>query len=253
MGKKCSKCCLIKPFNEFNKRSNSKDGLRFDCKVCQKAHYEANREHYISKMKENRNSKLDEYIERDKAYYDENRELILKQKKQYHLDNQEIINDKSLTYRKNNKKKISKRNKVWRINNIDYIREYQKNYILKNKGKNKHIIMWRSMLRCSLDRLGKKKEGHTIDLLGYSALELKNHLTSLFTDGMNWDNYGEWHIDHIKDVSSFDKETPMNIVNALSNLQPLWATTREINGVIYEGNLNKRKLRKKKLFHNSLV
>jgi hypothetical protein len=24
-----------------------------------------------------------------------------------------------------------------------------------------------------------------------------------------------------------------------ANLQPLWATTREINGVLYEGNINK--------------
>ena len=88
-------------------------------------------------------------------------------------------------------------------------------------------------------RLGKQKEGHTIDLLGYSALEFKNHITSLFTDGMTWENYGEWHIDHIKPVSKFDKNTPINVVNSLSNLQPLWAITREINGVIYEGNLNK--------------
>jgi len=58
---------------------------------------------------------------------------------------------------------------------------------------------------------------------------------------MSWENHGEWHIDHIKPVSSFDKDTPMNIVNALSNLQPLWKTTREINGIIYEGNLNKGK------------
>jgi len=56
---------------------------------------------------------------------------------------------------------------------------------------------------------------------------------------MNWGNYGEWHIDHIKPVSSFDKTIPINVVNALSNLQPLWATTRRINGVIYEGNINK--------------
>jgi hypothetical protein len=30
-------------------------------------------------------------------------------------------------------------------------------------------------------------------------------------------------------------------VCALSNLQPMWSTTREINGIIYEGNLNKGK------------
>jgi len=58
---------------------------------------------------------------------------------------------------------------------------------------------------------------------------------------MNWNNYGEWHIDHIKPVISFDKNTPPSVVNALENIRPLWATTREINGIIYEGNLNRRK------------
>lgn len=51
--------------------------------------------------------------------------------------------------------------------------------------------------------------------------------------------YGEWHVDHKILVTSFDKNTQMSEVNGLNNLQPLWATTREINGVIYEGNLNK--------------
>lgn len=128
---------------------------------------------------------------------------------------------------------------------------YKKNYNKLNKTKrsiyrknNKHISIWRSVLKDSVKRLNKKKEGKTIDLLGYSPIELKAHLISLFTDGMNWDNHGEWHIDHIKDVSTFDIETPPNIVNALSNLRPLWATTREINGIIYEGNLNRNKNRR---------
>ena len=56
---------------------------------------------------------------------------------------------------------------------------------------------------------------------------------------MSWDNYGEWHIDHIKPLTKFDKDTPIHIVNALNNLQPLWKTTREINGNLYLGNLNK--------------
>ena len=94
-------------------------------------------------------------------------------------------------------------------------------------------------MKNTLKRLGKSKEAKTIDLLGYSAIQLKQHLESLFTEGMSWDNYGEWHIDHIKPVSLFDEDTPIHVVNDLSNLQPLWATTREINGIIYEGNLNK--------------
>ena len=50
-----------------------------------------------------------------------------------------------------------------------------------------------------------------------------------------------------KDVSLFDENDLPSVVNALSNLRPMWATTREINGVIYEGNLNRNKHRKRKL------
>ena len=60
-------------------------------------------------------------------------------------------------------------------------------------------------------------------LLGYSALELKTHIELLFLEGMTWENYGDWHIDHIRMVSTFDKETPISIVNSLDNLRPLWA------------------------------
>lgn len=113
--------------------------------------------------------------------------------------------------------------------------------MVKIKKMNPHVFAWREVLRSALRRIGMSKNGKTIDLLGYSALELKNHISSLFTEGMSWDNHGEWHVDHIKKVCEFDKDSLPSVVNALSNLRPLWATTREINGVIYEGNLNRGK------------
>jgi hypothetical protein len=76
----------------------------------------------------------------------------------------------------------------------------------------------------TIKRFNTTKESKTIELLGYSAIQLKEHLESLFTEGMSWDNYGEWHIDHIKMVSDFDKETHPSIVNSLDNLRPLWAS-----------------------------
>jgi hypothetical protein len=47
----------------------------------------------------------------------------------------------------------------------------------------------------------------------------------MFDVGMSWANRSEWHIDHIKPLSLFAKEGvyDLNIINALSNLQPLWA------------------------------
>jgi len=201
----------------------SKDGFRLECKSCQKLHYKVNRGHYIAKMKENRLNNLDEYTKRDKDYYKANKLTILEKKKQYHIDNQEKLLKKAKDYYNQNKDKRSVYNKQWIKDNIIYYRAYQKEYSKQYRKNYPHIILWRSVLRCTLIRLGKHKEGNTIELLGYSALELKNHIESLFTDGMTWDNQGQWHIDHIKPVISFDKETPINIVNALSNLQPLWA------------------------------
>jgi hypothetical protein len=54
-------------------------------------------------------------------------------------------------------------------------------------------------------------------------MDLKKNIESKFIDGMTWDNYGEWHIDHIKPISSFNKNEEPKIVNSLDNLQPLWA------------------------------
>ena len=42
---------------------------------------------------------------------------------------------------------------------------------------------------------------------------------------MSWDNYGEWHIDHIVPCASFDLSDPnqQRICFNFRNLQPLWA------------------------------
>jgi len=60
---------------------------------------------------------------------------------------------------------------------------------------------------------------------GCSVDDLCKHLESRFTYGMSWDNFSEWHIDHIKPISSFDLLDPIEAAKAnhFSNLQPLWA------------------------------
>ncbi len=42
---------------------------------------------------------------------------------------------------------------------------------------------------------------------------------------MSWDNYGEWHLDHIRPLSSFDiaDRAQFLIAAHYTNYQPLWA------------------------------
>lgn len=69
------------------------------------------------------------------------------------------------------------------------------------------------------------KSGSTLELLGCSIKEFKIHLETQFTRGMNWDNYGLWHIDHRIPCASFDfsYSEQQEICFHYTNLQPLWA------------------------------
>jgi hypothetical protein len=66
---------------------------------------------------------------------------------------------------------------------------------------------------------------HTVALLSCTYLQFKLSFEKKFTEGMNWQNYGEWHVDHIKPCSLFDLTDPNQMTECYhySNLQPLWA------------------------------
>ena len=69
----------------------------------------------------------------------------------------------------------------------------------------------------------KGKTKGAFALLGYTADDLRSHLEAQFQTGMSWDNYGLWHVDHRRLVSSFKLPDELVQCFALSNLRPLWA------------------------------
>jgi hypothetical protein len=75
-----------------------------------------------------------------------------------------------------------------------------------------------------------RKSEQTMDLLGCEFSFFMDHLRGLFKEGMTFENYGEWHIDHIAPCDSFDltiKEQREACFN-YKNLQPLWAIENRI-------------------------
>lgn len=83
----------------------------------------------------------------------------------------------------------------------------------------------RDMLKRCLALTGERKSRTTERCLGYSSSDLKRHIEAQFADGMSWDNWGAWHIDHITPVAVLVRSgvTDPAEINALSNLRPLWA------------------------------
>ena len=92
---------------------------------------------------------------------------------------------------------------------------------------------------------GKSKDSRTFDYVGLTPEELMAYLEAKFTDGMTWDNYGKWHVDHIRPLSSFDfhkhelgsKEFEDLLHQAwhYTNLQPLWAKDNMSKGAKWDG------------------
>ena len=63
--------------------------------------------------------------------------------------------------------------------------------------------------------------------------EAKTYIASLFQKGMSWDNYGEWHLDHIKPISLATTEEEVYKLCHYTNYQPLWAKDNIIKGAKY--------------------
>lgn len=251
----CRNCGEILSYEKFHKLKSSKDGHKAQCKECisiySKEYFFNNKEVMIIKGNINYYKNKESYKDTRRKYREDNKEEIAENKKvwsksisgkeskkKYYQKNKEELKQKSLNNRDSKKEYYQQKGKEKR--QTDKYKIYMSMYRDIHRNNNPHVYLWRSVLTATLKRIGKKKEGLTIELLGYSAIELKEHIESLFSEGMSWNNHGEWHLDHIKMVSSFDKDTPVNIINSLVNLRPLWATSRIINGVFHEGNLNRK-------------
>jgi hypothetical protein len=115
----------------------------------------------------------------------------------------------------------------WRKKNRTKIREYERNYIRENIDARLARSL-RNRLNSALlaDKRGPYKTNGAIKLLGCTWQEFLQHIAAQFTPGMIWENYGLWHIDHIRPCSSFDLTDPEQQKKCFhyKNLQPLWAT-----------------------------
>lgn len=217
-GKHCAKCREFVPRSGFYTDSRRKDGLRSKCKSC-----------YLTGCSKCRAENLEIVRENGRRYASQNRD----KQKAYKAANSERLREWSRKYqaqwRKKNPEKMAEKHRLrYEAMPAEKRRAYARR---RYHEVLKHSAWWRvknsvsSQIRDCL--AGKRKDRRTEELLGYSIDELRAHLERQFLKGMSWDNYGEWHIDHILPVSSFEIDGPDSPdfarCWAMTNLRPLWA------------------------------
>jgi hypothetical protein len=136
-----------------------------------------------------------------------------------------------------NRERVIQRCRAYELENSDKIRERKRRYVKNRRDSDVNFrIAFNIRARVSRALSLNFKKTSTIKSLGCSIEQLKKYLESQFQPGMSWNNYGKWHIDHIRPLSSFDLTCVKQFKQAChhANLQPLWARDNLCKGSKYE-------------------
>lgn len=190
----CSKCKFEQDICEYHTDKTKKDGLRPECKSCKKKYLEENKTIIIERQKNNYVKHKEKRLDWSQKYYQENKSKKQDYQIKYYQKNRNKIN----SYRENKKET----DPIYKLRTGMSVRL---NHFLKTKN--------------------LRKNNTTFNIIGCSPKELKEHIESLFTDGMNWYNHGlfGWHIDHKIPLSSATTEEEIYKLCHYTNLQPLWS------------------------------
>lgn len=144
------------------------------------------------------------------------------------MDKEKYIEDKINKYykQKTRKNKINdKYNIKSKMNKIIY--EYQK--LREVRPIYKIINNLSIRINKKLKDLNVEREFTYTQILGCIVKEFEEYLLNKMTEGMTYDNYGEWEVDHIIPFSSFDfhKLDQIKICCNYTNLQPLWKSDNQ--------------------------
>ena len=178
---------------------------------CPNGHRDARNVQYRRCLQCNRDDyvrRIDIIKERARLHYINNIEHHKELMKKYHQENKDLIQQKV---------------KQWVKENPEKVRESARKRRATPEGKLMAGI--RGGLNRMFQRINTVKDQTTLKYVNCTVEEIKIFFEAQFTEGMSWDNYGEWHQDHVRPINSFNvmnKKERMVCFN-WRNLQPLWA------------------------------
>ena len=169
-------------------------------------------------------------LEKDKIEFYKNRRSCKKCHNKSRLEYNRLYRNnrynKDLTYKTNRlqyEQTLLKTNNEYRIRKIQYNIKYERQRRLSDPkyrlDRNISKGIWESLKK-------NKNNKHWERLVGYTLEDLILRLQETFQKGMTWDNYGKWHVDHIKPKCLFKYKTCNEQFKKcweLNNLQALWA------------------------------
>ena len=197
--KKCGCCKIEKSLDNFGLLKSSKDGYKTTCKECRKVETKKYRTNNKEKLKEAQKK----WVEKNP---DKSKEQKRESAKKRYTKNPQKYRKKMSDWRKDNPEKHNKS-----------CSKYQ-----TERRKKDPIFKMKQIIRSRINRF-HSSDKRTEQILGCSYDFFKSYIEEKFVDGMNWDNQGDWHYDHIKPISLAKNEEEVLLLSHYTNFQPLWA------------------------------
>lgn len=175
------------------------------------------------------------------------RKCYMQQYNDTHVDYKRLMNQQkgySKKYYANNKTKCQTYQKTYYQAHKVEMKQYRHNYYLANKQTliHKQKIYWgkrmkndglfhiKHGIRDNIRKAVKNRTNYscfkdktTEQILGCSIQDFITYIEQLFQPNMSWDNYGEWHLDHIVPLASASSKEEVYRLCHYTNYQPLWA------------------------------
>lgn len=219
--KRCYKCRTEKDLSQFSKGQKM-------CKECYRDYRERNLERILAQKAQYRKENRDSVLEQKRKYREKFKDSIRAKAKQRYKEDPKHFNDLNKASYERHKEKRIKTVRAWMIRNKDARNKWMRGWAEEKRRNDPHFKLagnLRHRVYSALKSQGVKKSEKTEALIGCSIQALKEHLEKQFQEGMTWDNYGEWHVDHILPCDSFDlsSEEEQKRCFHYTNLQPLWA------------------------------
>jgi|LakMenE01Jun11ns_1017448.scaffolds.fasta_scaffold9752060_1 hypothetical protein len=213
MEKKCSKCEISKPLEQFPNDPRCSGGKRGACKECR-----------LIQWVPEENEILTCSTCGDKKVYT----LFSSRGKQKPCECKTCRNTRDLNKRNSDRDAYNKKQREdWAKNNEKRNAARRKNLQRRRDVDSQYRMKMALHVRLydAVKRNKGVKSAKTLELLGCTVEQLQTFLEAEFTEGMTWENYGEWHIDHLRPCASFNLADPEEQKKCFhwTNLQPLWA------------------------------
>ena len=229
--KQCVRCIIEKPLDQFGDNKNNKGGKSIYCKECERLrgieYRNKNRKKVNESSKNWRINNPEDYKKTIEKYLEKNsnmtatergkiyrkdinyREKEKKRRRDHYQSNIEKERDRAKEYYNLNKEVLRRKSDEWKRKKIKEDGFYRMKKNLRD--------------RIRLYLIGETKSKRTMDIVGVDKVEFKLYIQNKFTEGMSWENYGKWHLDHIIPLCQAKDNNEALLLNHYTNLQPLWA------------------------------